>query len=91
MTETAFHFRVGQRVTMTHEGIMAGIQGTKNRRNGVVKEIVTRDGQEFLKIRRDGETLTHIYHLDFWQHDLREPEAIADDNRRCPTCGQKLP
>ena len=63
-------FSEGQRVQMTAKAIAQGLEGTSNRRTGVVKGFPTigfGDIPKLVYVVRDGTRTKVSYHMDFWE------------------------
>lgn len=63
-------FQEGQRVRMTEEAIAQHLQGTSNRRSGVVKGFPSTgfgDIPRLVYIVRDGTRTKVSYHMKFWE------------------------
>ena len=59
-------FKVGDRVTMTPEGLKQGLQGRKNRTEGVVKGVCPYPGTDLISVLRDGMKHVVMYYGGFW-------------------------
>ena len=76
-------FQVGDRVTMTAPALRQGLNGTSDRRNGVIKGcgwakqsgITGEDGDRLVRVRRDGDAATKTYHMDFWELVVASPSG----------------
>lgn len=72
-------FKIGQRVRMTEKAIAQYLQGTNDRRTGVVTGFpITGYGNTFnlVYVTRDGTYTKSSYHMDFWEPEdgqLQQP------------------
>lgn len=74
-------FTIGQRVKLTPEGVTAGIAGKANRDTGVVKGFPDKpldymDVRLLIRVQRDGQRQSGIYHMDFWM-PLPDPPGVS--------------